>query len=31
LLRLGSAGNIRSKTLRAFGSDEMASIIGRAG
>ena len=31
LLRLGSAGNIRSKTLHAFGSDEMAGIIGRAG
>jgi uncharacterized protein with GYD domain len=31
LLRLGSAGNIRSKTLRAFDSDEMAGIIGRAG
>src|SRR5215469_18893148 len=31
LLRLGSAGNIRSKTLRAFDSDQMAGIIGRAG
>ena len=31
LLRVGSAGNIRSKTLRAFDSDEMAGIIGRAG
>jgi uncharacterized protein with GYD domain len=31
LLRLGSAGNIRSKTLRAFDSDEMAGIIGSAG
>ena len=31
LLRLGSAGNIRSKTLRAFDSGEMAGIIGRAG
>jgi uncharacterized protein with GYD domain len=31
LLRLGSAGNIRSKTLRAFGSEEMVGIIGRAG
>jgi uncharacterized protein with GYD domain len=31
LLRVGSLGNIRSNTLRAFGSDEMASIIDRAG
>jgi uncharacterized protein with GYD domain len=31
LLQLGSAGNIRSKTLRAFDSDEMAGIISRAG
>jgi len=31
LLRVGSTGNIRSKTLRAFDSDEMAGIIGRAG
>ena len=31
LLRLGSAGNIRSKTLRAFDSDDMAGIIRRAG
>jgi uncharacterized protein with GYD domain len=31
LVRVGSAGNIRSKTLRAFDSDEMAGIIGRAG
>jgi uncharacterized protein with GYD domain len=31
LLRVSSAGNIRSKTLRAFGSDEMTRIIGRAG
>jgi uncharacterized protein with GYD domain len=31
LLQLGSAGNIRSKTLRAFDADVMAGIIGRAG
>jgi len=31
LLRVGSAGSIRSKTLRAFGAEEMARIIGRAG
>ena len=30
LLRVGSAGNIRSKTLRAFNQDEMAGIIRRA-
>jgi uncharacterized protein with GYD domain len=31
LLRLGSAGNIRSSTLRAFSAEEMAGIIARAG
>lgn len=30
LLQVGSLGNIRSNTLRAFGTDEMAGIIGRA-
>src|SRR5260370_40406121 len=31
LLRVGSAGNIRSKTLRAFSAEEMTGIIARAG
>ncbi len=31
LLSVGSAGSIRSNTLRAFGADEMAGIIGRTG
>jgi uncharacterized protein with GYD domain len=31
LLRVGSLGNIRSNTLRAFGADEMAGIIARTG
>lgn len=31
LLQVGSAGNIRSTTLRAFSADEMAGIIRRAG
>jgi uncharacterized protein with GYD domain len=31
LLQVGSAGNIRSNTLRAFNADEMAGIIGRTG
>jgi len=31
LLRVGSLGNVRSNTLRAFGADEMASIIDRTG
>jgi uncharacterized protein with GYD domain len=31
LLQVGSLGNIRSNTLRAFGADEMADIIRRAG
>jgi uncharacterized protein with GYD domain len=31
LLRVGSAGNIRSSTLRAFNAEEMAGIIRRTG
>ena len=31
LLSVGSAGNIRSNTLRAFNANEMAGIIGRTG
>lgn len=31
LLRLGSLGNVRTKTLRAFNAEEMTAIIGRAG
>ena len=31
LLEVGSAGNIRSKTMRAFNSEEMAGIIRRTG
>jgi uncharacterized protein with GYD domain len=31
LLQVGSAGNIRSDTLRAFNADEMAEIIRRTG
>ncbi len=31
LLRVGSAGSIRSKTLRAFDAGEMTGIIRRAG
>lgn len=31
LLRVGSLGNIRSNTLRAFGAEQMAGIIDRAG
>jgi uncharacterized protein with GYD domain len=31
LLRLGSAGNIRSSTLRAFSAEEMAGIVARTG
>jgi uncharacterized protein with GYD domain len=31
LLQVGAAGNIRSKTLRAFSAGEMAGIIRRAG
>lgn len=29
LLQVGSAGNVRSKTMRAFDSEEMAGIIRR--
>ena len=31
LLQVGSLGNIRTKTMRAFAADEMDSIIGRTG
>ncbi len=31
LLRLGSAGNVRTTTMRAFDADEMARILERAG
>jgi uncharacterized protein with GYD domain len=31
LLRVGSAGNIRSSTLRAFNAEQMAGIIRRTG
>jgi len=31
LLRVGSLGNIRSNTMRAFNTDEMSAIIRRAG
>ncbi len=31
LLELGSAGNLRTTTLRAYDRDEMSSIIGRVG
>lgn len=31
LLRVGSLGNIRTSTLRAFNAREMADIIGRTG
>jgi uncharacterized protein with GYD domain len=30
LLRVGAAGNVRSKTMRAFDADEMSDIIARA-
>jgi uncharacterized protein with GYD domain len=30
-LRISSLGNIRSTTMRAFNTDEMASIIARTG
>ena len=30
MLRIGSLGNIRTNTLRAFNADEMNTIIGRA-
>lgn len=31
LLQVGSLGNVRSNTLRAFNAGEMSGIIGRAG
>jgi uncharacterized protein with GYD domain len=31
LLQVGSAGSIRSRTLRAFSADEVTGIIRRAG
>jgi uncharacterized protein with GYD domain len=31
LLRLGSAGNIRTTTMRAFGAEEMTRILEKAG
>jgi uncharacterized protein with GYD domain len=31
LLELGSAGNLRTTTLRAYGHDEMSGIIQRLG
>ena len=31
LLRVGSTGNVRSNTLRAFSAEQMAGIIRRAG
>ena len=31
LLQVGSLGNIRSNTMRAFNADEMTSIIGKTG
>jgi len=31
LLQVGSAGNIRSNTMRAFSAEEMAGIIRRTG
>lgn len=31
LLRLGSTGNVRTTTMRAFDTDEMARILERAG
>jgi uncharacterized protein with GYD domain len=31
LLQLGSAGSVRTKTMRAFNADEMNAIIRRAG
>jgi len=30
LLRLGSAGNVRTHTMRAFSQDEMRSVIEKA-
>jgi uncharacterized protein with GYD domain len=30
-LALGASGNVRTTTMRAFGADEMSSIIARTG
>ena len=31
LLQLGSQGNVRTQTMRAFSQDEMREVIGKAG
>ena len=31
VLRVGAAGNVRSKTMRAFDADQMGDIIARTG
>ena len=31
LLQVGSLGNVRTNTMRAFTADEMGGIIGRTG
>ena len=31
LLKVGSLGNVRTNTMRAFSADEMRTIIGRTG
>jgi len=31
LLQVGSLGNVRSNTMRAFSADEMTAIIGKTG
>jgi hypothetical protein len=31
VLRVGAAGNVRSKTMRAFDADQMSDIIARTG
>lgn len=31
VLQLGAAGNVRTKTLKAFNAEEMSAIIQRAG
>jgi uncharacterized protein with GYD domain len=31
LLQVGSLGNIRSNTMRAFSADEMTAILGKTG
>jgi uncharacterized protein with GYD domain len=31
VLRVGAAGNVRSKTMRAFDADQMTDIIARTG